>query len=505
MYVHIAILLMFSSPSWSSQQQWTLSPNSIQSLFDDSTQNMNEFFQEKKKMVETLFSNSYSDAVKMTGSVNQYMEGQQKKIAAEVNSYVDTMKKSGRRMADTFSFVPENGPIRDEDRLDNPDVVLSVPAIIQRNGYLCETHTVTSKGYVLNIHRIPKSKEGGTIPLKTVILHHGLFASSADWILNGPDKALAYVLADAGYDVWMPNIRGNRYSREHTTLKTDSKSYWNFSWHDVALHDVPAIIDYIKKTKGSEAKIVYIGHSMGTTILFAMLSLRPEYSNTLTAGFALAPIVFMSDIKSPVKSLTPIASNVAYMEMLYGSHEFIPKNSALGSIIGSCNVDSIDGKVCKNVIFQLCGYNEAQFNKTLLPVFLAHIGTGTSWKTAVHFSQEIESGGKFQQFDYGYYYNKQVYGSEIPPEYDLGSITLPVKLFWSQNDLLSSEKDVRKLYAKLPAGTEIHMVPDPNFNHIDYLWAKDAPTLLNNKVLETLSRVFKKNDHAVRFSFKFGK
>lgn len=466
---------------------------------------MNGFFQEKKKIVETLFSTSYYDAVKMKDSVNQYMEDQQKKIAEEVNSYVDSVKASGRKMTDTFSFVPENDKIEDGELMENPDVTLSVPAIIQRNGYPSETHTITSKGYVLNIHRIPRSKESSTTPLKTVILHHGLFASSADWILNGPGKALAYVLADAGYDIWMLNIRGNRYSREHTTLKTDTKAYWNFTWHDVAQHDVPAIIDYIKKVKGDDAQIVYIGHSMGTTILFAMLSLRPEYNDHLTAGFALAPVVFMSALKSPIKTLTPLASNVAYMEMLYGSHEFIPKNSALGSIINACDIDNIDGKVCKNIVFHLCGYNEAQFNKTLLPVFLAHIGTGTSWKTAVHFSQEIGSGGRFQMFDYGSYHNEKLYGSETPPEYDLSKITLPIKLFWSKNDLLSSEKDVKELYDRLPAGKEMFLVPDPNFNHIDYLWAKDAPTLLNNKVLETLSTAFTKNEPTVRFHLRFGK
>lgn len=480
------------------QDPWTFSSTD---LFDPAN-NMKAFFSEQKNKVEKAFTAGYAEAVKMKDNMNTYVEEQQKKISNNINDYVKSVQESGRKTIDTYSFLPSNDA---NSRLENPDVSLSVPAIIAHHGYTCETHTIVSQGYLLNIHRIPRSKDGNEIPRKTVLLHHGLFASSADWILNGPEKALAYVLADAGYDVWMPNIRGNKYSREHSWLKTNSKSYWNFSWHDVAKYDVPKIIDYILKTKGSDTKITYVGHSMGTTILFAMLVLRPEYNNILNAGFALAPVVFMSDIESPLKSLAPITSNVAYMEMLYGSYEFIPKHSSLGRISSSCEVDKMDFMLCKSAIFYLVGYNEKQFNKTLLPVFLTHLGTGTSWKTAVHFAQEIIAGGKFQNFDYGAYNNEKIYGSNTPPEYDLSKITLPIHLFWAQNDLLSSEKDVKKLYERLPSKTEIYMVPDPDFNHLDYLWAVDAPRLVNNKLLESLNKAHNAASNGFSFNIRFAK
>lgn len=502
MYTYCAVLLLATQLSI---QQPTEHPRNhaddswgIQNFIDDQSKNMNTFFQQQKNKVEGIFTNSYMGAVIIKDSVNAYVENQQKMIADEVNKYVI---ESGRKLTDTISFEPQRRQVTEEEKLQNPDVVLTVPAIAQRNGYPCETHTVMSQGYVLNIHRIPRSKHAHATAKNNVILHHGLFASSADWILNGPEKALAYVLSDAGYDVWMPNMRGNKYSREHTSLKTDTKAYWNFSWHEVAMHDVPAIIDYIKKVKGTGSKIVYIGHSMGTTILFAMLSSRPEYNDKLVAGFALAPVAFMSDIKGPVKSLAPIASNVAYMEMVYGSHEFIPKNSAIGGMAGSCSVDNIEAKACKNAVFSFCGYNEKQFNKTLLPVFLSHLGTGTSWKTVVHFAQEIQTGGKFQKFDYGAHYNNESYGTAKPPEYDLSKISLPIKLFWAQNDLLSSETDVRSLYEKLPSGSEMYMVPDPDFNHIDYLWAVDAPQLLNREVLRSLDKALSKEQFTFRINW----
>lgn len=473
----------------------------LDDFFKEQTDKVNSFFQDQISRVEHAVNSSYDEAVKVQTKVTNYIEEQKQKISYDVNNYVESVKESSRSFVDTYSFLPTENP---ESRLENPELVLSVPSIITRNGYTCETHTVISEGYLLNVHRIPKPKNGGHVSKKTVLLQHGLFASSADWIINGPDKSLAYALADAGYDVWMPNIRGNRYSKEHAWYKENTKEYWNFSWHEVAYFDVPAIIDYIRNIKGEDTHIAYVGHSMGTTILFTMLSLRPEYNEKLNIGVALAPEVFISNMESPLKSLVGMASNLAHTEMMYGTYEYIPKNSFLGQMNKMCKAKHMDTYVCGNVVFYLCGADEEQFDKKLLPVFLSNLGTGTSWKTAVHMSQMVMS-EKFQQFDYGYVDgNQRMYGSDSPPEYDLSKVTLNITLFWAKNDLLSNEKDVRKLHEILPDTTQMYLVPYEKFNHIDYLWAKDAPRLVNEKVMEILKNSFER-DQGLRFQWIFRK
>ena len=65
-------------------------------------------------------------------------------------------------------------------------------------------------------------------------MQHGIFDSANCWGMHYADVAPAFVAASAGYDVWLPNSRGNTYSKTHTTLdpkkRKDEDEYWGFSF-----------------------------------------------------------------------------------------------------------------------------------------------------------------------------------------------------------------------------------------------------------------------------------
>lgn len=177
---------------------------------------------------------------------------------------------------------------------------------IQKHGYPVQVHTViTEDGYILRMHRIPsspiaKSEKSARQP---VLLMHGLMDSSATFVLMGPNQSLAYMLADAGYDVWMGNVRGSRYSRRHEKLNPDGirprrKRFWNFSWHEIGMVDLPTMIDYVLSLNTDFKKIHYIGHSQGTTVFYVMASRRPEYNEKILLMNSLAPVAFMDDLQS---------------------------------------------------------------------------------------------------------------------------------------------------------------------------------------------------------------
>jgi lysosomal acid lipase/cholesteryl ester hydrolase len=67
--------------------------------------------------------------------------------------------------------------------------------------------------------------------------------------------------------------------------------------------DLPTVIDYILQTTGAD-QIFYAAHSMGTTMFYVLCSERPEYNSKIRAMFSLAPIAFMSHLKSPLLQLT---------------------------------------------------------------------------------------------------------------------------------------------------------------------------------------------------------
>ena len=70
-------------------------------------------------------------------------------------------------------------------------------------------------------------------------MQHGIFDSADCFIMHTVDKAPAFQLAAAGFDVWLGNQRGTKHSLGHETMDLKSKEYWEFSISEFGDFDAP--------------------------------------------------------------------------------------------------------------------------------------------------------------------------------------------------------------------------------------------------------------------------
>ncbi|XP_059612669.1 lipase 3-like [Phlebotomus argentipes] len=357
--------------------------------------------------------------------------------------------------------------------------------------YPVESHVVqTADGYLLTMHRIPhgRAEGSGPAPGKPVaFLQHGLLGSSADWVVIGPERALAYLLADADYDVWLGNVRGNTYSRAHKTLdpdrEPDREEFWNFSWHEIGVFDLPAMIDY---TLGqtNQNKLSYVGHSQGTTTLFVMLSLCPEYNDVIKSAHALAPVAYCEHLKSPfIRAVAPFVDAIDLITILLGINEFAPSTQMMqmgGELV--CRDESPVQEVCSNALFLIAGYDSEQLNRSQLSAIMHNSPAGAATRQLLHYAQLINS-GQFCQFDHGPIGNMEKYGSTDPPNYPLSQITAPIALHYGANDWLAEVVDVEHLRDQLGSLIGTFRVPLDSFNHIDFQYAIDIIELVYDNLI----------------------
>ncbi|XP_055683007.1 lipase 3-like [Lutzomyia longipalpis] len=375
------------------------------------------------------------------------------------------------------------------DLLHFPNVI----EMIQENGYPVESHEVqTEDGYLLTMHRIPYGKAPGAGPgpnKPAILLHHGLLLSSASFVVLGPEKSLAYLLADRGYDVWMGNARGNTWSRKHIKWDPDNPltrgQFWNFSWHEIGFYDLPALIDYIFLKTG-QTKLHYVGHSQGATAVLVLLSLKPQYNDVMKSVHLLSAVSFMSHTQSPLLiALSPTANVVDLATTVVGNFEFAPSDLfwQLGGKLACMDASPIQ-ELCAQTIFLIAGYDSEQFNRTILPTIFANTPAGASSKQLIHYAQEVNS-GRFCQYDHGLIENLMKYNSISPPEYPLDKITTKISVHHSDNDWIAAPEDVKILLSKLPNVEAFHVSLE-KFTHVDFIWAIDVKELLYNLLIEQI-------------------
>ncbi|KAG4079145.1 hypothetical protein HA402_001116 [Bradysia odoriphaga] len=228
----------------------------------------------------------------------------------------------------------------------------------------------------------------------------------------------AFLLADEGYYVCLPNSRGNGYSQGYVNASRNPDipvgPYWRFSWDQIAQFDVPAVVDAVLNWTG-KSKVIYIGHSQGSTTMFALLSSNPSYNKKISIFVGLAPVTYFSHTTSP------LYLGARLLEFLLGAtygSQFIPHTNLQGLLqFIVCTLPT--EALCESLLFLAFGYS-SHMDESRLPVYLCHSPEGFSWGQFLQYTQHAKV-DKFQEYDFGWR-NTQMYGQPSPPQYDLTKV-----------------------------------------------------------------------------------
>lgn len=368
----------------------------------------------------------------------------------------------------------------------DPEVYMNASELIESKGYPCENHDViTDDGFILGIQRIPHGlKDTNKNKARPVVyLQHGLLGSSTNFLTNLENESLAYVLADAGYDVWLGNSRGNTYSSRHTLYPKTSKKFWAWSFDEMAKYDLPATLNYITNMTNEET-MYYIAHSQGTLLGFMEFSQDPEIAKKIRLMVALGPVLTVGHMTSPIRMLTYFSDTELFD--VFGKKNFLPKNRYIDFMAETVCKEYETRFVCLDVIELIAGFDHTHLNVSRLPVYLTHCPAGTSTRNMAHFAQNYRT-KKCCMYDFGSAKENELhYGQPFPPQYNVTNMDVPVVLYSGSKDSLADPQDVKLLIKQLK-NVVFHQTIE-GWAHLEFIWGIDGRKVFFNEMLKLMKK-----------------
>uniref|UniRef100_A0A5B7C7H5 Lipase n=1 Tax=Davidia involucrata TaxID=16924 RepID=A0A5B7C7H5_DAVIN len=339
--------------------------------------------------------------------------------------------------------------------------------LIEPSGYPCTEHTIQTKdGYLLGLQRV--SSRIGNLRAQRgppVLLQHGLFMAGDVWFLDSMDQSLGFILADHGFDVWVGNVRGTRWSHGHISLSEKDKEFWDWSWEELALFDLAEMIHHVNLITNS--KIFVVGHSQGTIMSLAALT-QPDIVKMVEAAALLCPISYLEHVSARFV-LRIVGMHLDKVIVAMGIHQLNFKSD-----LGTQILDSIcDGHVdCNDLLTSITGKN-CCFNNSRVDFYLEYEPHPSSSKNLNHLFQMIRK-GTFAKYDYGMWKNLKQYGQLKPPKFDLSQIprSLPLWMGYGGNDALADVMDVQHTLKELQSKPKLLYLE--NYGHIDFILSVKA-------------------------------
>ncbi|KFP30560.1 Lipase member M [Colius striatus] len=363
-----------------------------------------------------------------------------------------------------------------------PEASMDMEQIVRYHGYPYEEHeVVTDDGYYLTMQRIPHGRDNSGTPKRVVLLQHGLALEGSNWVTNLPNSSLGFILADAGYDVWMGNNRGNSWSRKHQEFDFYQEEYSSYSFHEMAVYDLPAMINYILKKTGQE-QLYYVAYSQGTTIGLIAFSSIPELDRKIKMFFALAPVSTVSKAKAPVLWLFKLPEGL--FKLIFGYTVVFDKSNIWKQVISNLCCHSIPKSFCSLILHLVGGFTYSLNMEGFLGHFFYVMIPSNAWITniALLLSQLYQT-GEFKYYDYGSD-NMLHYNQMTPHFYELENMKAPFAAWYGGRDWLTVPEDTHTTLSRIT--NVVYKKYIPEFAHFDFLWSTKAYEQVYKEILELM-------------------
>jgi pimeloyl-ACP methyl ester carboxylesterase len=272
-------------------------------------------------------------------------------------------QKRPQTLASTDGILEESNHTTFDDQFipteGGPDpLICDVAYYARRVGLDCEIYEVqTEDGFVLELfhlynplttsprseseraHRSPDNftQDTASVPKGAskkypVLLIHGLLQSPGAYCCSGR-TSLAFLLAFAGYDVWLGSNRCG-FRPKHTRLQPSDPRMWAWNIRQMGVMDLPALISRVL-AETDFPKLALVAHSQGTaqTLVALAKEQRPDMGQRISICCLLAPAAYAGPLIEKMQFKFMQIIGVGMFRAMFGIHSFIPFMMSMHKIL----------------------------------------------------------------------------------------------------------------------------------------------------------------------------
>lgn len=298
-------------------------------------------------------------------------------------------------------------------------------------------------------------------------------------------NSLAFTLSNFGYDVWLINLRGNQYSKgSKGRFSVEDAEYWNFNIDTIVKEDLLAAINYVKSETQHHEPMGLVSYSYSSLYILNLLTKFPEYQGILQPVVMMAPTL-----------LNPTGQGNKSKLFIQAVSKVLVAHNGPWPVIGRSSDVKIERIICQlPIASSLCRILEIVMLGNAQPKNIPKMLISDHATTLMR--KDMSCGQTSTAILHQIVNNlskENIHPNYIPYVHarnrNNGQSRRTVMLIHSKDDKISTMQDVSKIRdraLKTMALMDL-VIKEPNFDHTDFLFAKQNQYLINAEIVRMVS------------------